>query len=95
MNALLQELRDPQRQRFEADLAARVATLFRRCSVLCGFTVQEDEPSPSYFACYPALDPEEADAILAEIARMLDELVDEEPQAAELLLGRTFARIVH
>lgn len=95
MDALLQGIQDPQRLRLEADLAARVAALFGRCPALCGFSVQESDLALSTLTCYPLLDRERADAVLSEVAEMLFELVDEEPEAAELLRGRTFARTLH
>ena len=94
MNALLQEIRDPRR-RFEADLAQRLEALFKLRPALCGFAVQEFSPIPSHVVCHPALDCEEAQAVLSEIAEMLLDLVDEQPESAELLHGRTFARMLH
>lgn len=95
MNALLQPIQDPQRLRFEADLAARVETLFGRCPALCGFSVQEGDLALSDLTCHPVPDRERAEAVLGEVSQMLYELVDEQPEAAELLCGRTFARTVH
>lgn len=95
MNTLLQRTRDPQRLRLEADLAARVAALFGRYPALCGFSVQEDELVLSDLTCHPVPDRERAEAVLGEVAQVLLELVDEQPEAAELLRGRTFARTVH
>jgi len=95
MNTTLQAIQDPQRLRFEADLAARVAALFGRCPALCGFSVQAGEPDLLDLTCYPTPDRERAELILHEVSGMLLELVDEQPQAAELLRGRTFARAFH
>ena len=95
MNALLQGIGDPQRRRFEEDLSARLAVLFRRCPALYGFTVQDAAPMPAHLTCYPAPDAEQAETLLGEVAQMLLELVDERPEGAELLHGRTFARTVH
>jgi hypothetical protein len=95
MNALLQRSQDPQRQKFEAALAARVAVLFERCPALCGFSVQQGEPDLLDLTCYPTPDRERAELIFGEVSGMLFELVDEQPEAAQLLRGRTFARIFH
>ena len=95
MDALLHEIRDPLRRRFEEDLSARLEVLFRRCPALCGFTVQSDDPMPSLLTCSPAQSEEAAEAMLGEVAQMLLELVDECPEGAELLQGRTFARALH
>jgi len=75
-------------------LQDRVEELFRRCPVLCGFAV-DGELFVSELACYPALDGEQTETLRAEIALELSALLDEEPEAAELLPGRTFARTVH
>lgn len=94
MNALLQ-VQDRQRRRFEEDLSARLEVLFRRCPALCGFTVQEDVVAPSYLTCHPAQDQEGAEALLGEVTQMLNDLAEERPEGAQLLHGRTFARVVH
>ena len=52
-----------------------------------------DGPLPWHLACHPAREGEQA--ALGEIARTLLELIDERPEAAELLRGRTFARTLH
>ena len=79
----------------DADLAARVETLFGRCPSLCGFSVQDGEPFLVDLTCYPTPDSERTRAILGEVSQMLSEIEAERPEAAELLRGRTFARILH
>jgi hypothetical protein len=66
--------------------------LFRRHPGLHGFAVRLDRPLPCHLTCDPQHDEQ---AALDEIAQMLIELIDERPEAAELLRGRTFARTVH
>jgi len=95
MDARLQRTQDPQRLRLEADLAARVAVLFGRCPALCGFSVDEGDAVLLDLTCYPTPDQDRAEVILGEVSQMVFELVDEQPEAAELLRGRTFARTVH
>ena len=95
MNALHPSIRDPQRLRLEADLAARVALLFREWPELVGFTVREESPVPASFVCQGALGEAQSDALAGAVTQMMLELVDEEPEAPELLLGRTFARVLH
>ena len=73
---------------------AVMQTLFRSNPALCGFSVQEDL-SFTHVACHPALDSEEARELLDEISGALRELLEEEPEAAELLRGRTLARSFH
>jgi hypothetical protein len=71
-----------------------VSTLFQRYPALCGFSVKEDL-SFSNVACHPALAGDEAEILCEEISAALHELVEERPEAAELLRGRTLARAFH
>ena len=82
MNPLLREVQEV------------VNTLFQRYPTLCGFSVKEDM-SFSNVACHPALASEEAELLCEEISATLHELMEERPEAAELLRGRTLARIFH
>ena len=82
MNPHLQELQDV------------VNTLFQRHPTLCGFSVKDDL-SFSNVACHPALVGAEADMLCEEISATLHELMEESPEAAELLRGRPVARIFH
>jgi hypothetical protein len=95
--------------RLESDLAARVETLFQRCPALHGFSVQPaasvtrervvvDLQEGLYLAdvvWHQPLNGEQAAALVGEISQALLELVDEQPVAAALLRGRTFARTLH
>lgn len=108
MNALQNRMQDGQHM-LEADLAARVAVLFQRFPELCGFTVQQGggltrERAAQHlaedlflvdFACHPALDAAQAEALCELVWRMLNELMEEQPLAMELIRGRTFARALH
>ena len=80
---------------FLQDLNERLEALFRRCPELHGFAVRLDCPVPWELTCHPAHGGKEAEAALDEIAQMLSELLDERPEAAALLRGRTFARTLH
>lgn len=82
MNVLMQEVND------------MMSTLFQRYPALCGFSVKEDL-SFSNVACHPALVGDEAQILCEEISAALVELIEERPEAAELLRGRTLARIFH
>jgi hypothetical protein len=82
MNAIQQEVQEV------------VETLFQRYPTLCGFAVKEDL-SFSNVACHPAVVGDEAQLLCEEISAALHELVDERPEAAELLRGRTLARSFH
>jgi hypothetical protein len=76
----------------DALLQEMLQTLFRRHPELHGFTVRLDQPLPCHLTCDPQHDEQ---AALDEIAQMLLELVEERPEAAALLRGRTFARTLH
>jgi len=75
------------------EIHERLEELFQRCPQLHGFAVRLDRPLPWHLACDPAQPDEQA--ALDEIARTLFELIDERPEAAALLRGRTFARTLH
>lgn len=94
MNALHDRTHDGGLERLEADLAASVAAVFRRYPPLCGFTL-DSELCVGQLACHPALDRQRAAVIAEDIVCALSELLDEEPEAAELIRGRTFARALH
>lgn len=82
MNPLLQEVQDA------------VNTLFQRYPTLCGFLVKDDL-SFSNVACHPALASADAEVLCEEISATLHDLLEEQPEAAELLRGRTVARTFH
>lgn len=68
--------------------------LFERYPALCGFLVREDL-SFTHVAFYPGVDGEEARELVEDIAALLHELVDAQPEVADLLRGRTVARTLH
>lgn len=79
----------------EAELQAVVASLFQRFPELLGFCVGEekDELCLASVETFPAeLAPAE---LMGEIAAPLLDLLEEDPQARELMRGRTFARTLH
>jgi hypothetical protein len=79
----------------EAELQAVVANLFQRFPELVGFSVGEaqDDLCLAGVETFPA-DPEPED-LMGAIAVPLIELLEEDPEARELLNGRTFARTLH
>jgi hypothetical protein len=105
MKALQQQTWDAERHHLEADLGARIETLFDRCPTLCGFSVAERSVKEagvtqlelfiSGIDVYPALGSGQPDQLFDEISAALVELLDEHPQAYDLLRGRTFARTLH
>ena len=91
----------------EAALSARIEAIFERSPQLCGFSVEERlvrngkegarewELYVSAVAAYPELGPDQAEGFIGEISEVLADLLNQRPQAADLLPGRTFARIWH
>ena len=71
--------------------------LFSRCPELSGFSVRGDEGElfVSDVGIAPRLSPEQYGEIYQDIALTLSELLEERPEAGELLRGRTFARTLH
>jgi hypothetical protein len=98
-----------EHRRYEADLGASIHALFIRCPRLHGFAVQSAARlSPHGFglqrenglvvtdlSIYPACDLDTAVRHLDTIEVALTKLIDECPEARELLCGRTFARVLH
>ena len=109
MDTLQNRVQEQDLSRLEADLAGRIDALFRRCPGLYGFSVQEGanvtrERAAAHLegdlfvadlACHPALGRDYCAELCEEISHALLELVDEQPEAAGLLPGRTFARTMH
>ena len=93
----------------DADLTARVDDLFVRYPALQGFSVQGADALPetlrrnvqanTLVVAEVGVDPlcgtEYSDRVSDEIAIVLLDFVKERPEAAELLLDRTFARTLH
>jgi len=78
-------------------LEQEVDSLFSRCPELCGFSVraENDELFVSDVGISPRLSAAQYGEIFQDIARTLAELLEVEPEAGELLRGRTFARTLH
>jgi hypothetical protein len=96
-----------QRAELEAVLSARIESIFDRSPGLCGFSIDERLVSESaqegsrewelYVSAVETL-PELGDRakrFIGEISGALEDLLQHEPQAADLLPGRTFARVWH
>jgi len=80
-----------QQERLEASISA----LFRRCPALCGFTV---EHLSELFVSEVTIHPSGAvphRELRGEIVAALAALIEECPEAGELLRERTFARVFH
>ena len=79
----------------EARLEASINALFRRCPPLCGFTVG---PQSALLVSEVTIHPSDAAPhrlLRGEIVAVLAALLEELPEAGELLRGRTFARTFH
>ncbi len=74
----------------------RLQLLFSRCPELSGFAVRgEEELFISDVGIAPRLSAEQYREIFRDITTTLSDLLEERPEACELLRGRTFARTVH
>jgi hypothetical protein len=91
-------------------LPAQIESLFARYPALCGFSVQGldelpdncwrgDDNGAGLFVgdvgISPPIGEEQFDKIFREIVTALAELLAEDPEAGEILRGRTFARVLH
>ena len=95
--------------KLEASVASKIRGLFARCPSLHGFSVQDRAMLPrdldpsripdadlfvTEIGIFPKLD-SQFDEIYDEITLAISDLVKDEPQAYDLLRGRTFARTLH
>ena len=99
---------DAKREDLEAALSERIEAIFERSPQLYGFSVDErlvsksapEDPREwelyvSAVAAYPELGPDQAEGFIGQISEALADLLNQRPQAADLLPGRTFARAWH
>ena len=86
------------------ELPAPIEALFARHPALYGFSVRgldevrsgnDHELFIDDIGISPALSAEQYGEIFHEIVAALAELLTEEPEAGEVLRGRTFARVLH
>jgi len=85
------------RHQVVSQVEQQLQLLFSRCPELSGFSVRGDaeELFISDVGIAPRLSAEQYGEIYQDIAATLAELVEERPEAGELLRGRTFARTLH
>jgi len=91
--------------RLEADVEARIRSLFARCPTLFGFAVQDRAMLPkdvdpsripdadlfvTDIGVYPKIDSQ-----YDEITLAISDLVHDQPHAYDYLRGKTFARSLH
>ena len=80
----------------EERLETTVNALFRRWPMLCGFTIYHgSELLVSEITIHPPCGPHPRGQLCGEIVALLGELIEECPEAGELLRQRTFARVLH
>ena len=99
----------PDRRTVQADVEAKMRGLFARCPTLCGFSIQDRASLPkdvggpipdadlyvTEIGIYPKLDADQYGDMYDEITIAISDLVQAQPDAYELLRGRTFARTLH
>src|SRR5687768_14677921 len=109
MKGLQEGTWDAERYLLEAALGARLAALFSRrlelyCILIGARIVKPEEAQAGarewelYIASidvYPALGGAQSEMLVAQISAALADLLDDSPEAAELLAGRSFARTLH
>jgi phosphotransacetylase len=88
---------------------SQIASLFERNAALSGFSVRGLDEIPDScprsgddselfvgdIGISPAINAEQYAEIFQEVVATLAEVLSEEPEAAESLRGRTFARVLH
>ena len=94
--------------RLEADVQARIRSLFARCPTLHGFAVQDRAMLPkdidrdripdadlfvTDIGLYPKIE-SQCDEIHDEITLAITDLVHDQPHAYDYLRGKTFARVL-
>jgi len=97
----------PDQKRVVADVEARIEGLFARCPALCGFSVQDRSTLPEQITenqipdadlyvteigIFPKLGADQYADLFDEITVTLSNLVSEQPNAYDVMRGRTFAR---
>ena len=78
----------------QSQVEESIFSLFKDIPSLCGFTVTRTL-EPADLSLFPAPAPDEAMLIHEEIRDTLSQLLEERPEARNLVSGRTFARALH
>lgn len=100
---------DAHLHRVEAEVAIQIRALFGRCPELSGFAVRDlvsvphdndwSGEKPGLFVTDIGLSAtvswEELEEVYALIGTAISDVLSEQPEAFELLRGRTFARTLH
>lgn len=97
-----------EQKRVVEDVEAKIGALFVRCPTLCGFSVQDRATLPELIdaqipdadlyvteiGIFPKLGADQYADVFDEITITLASLVNEQPNACDVLRGRTFARML-
>ncbi len=109
MKTLLAVEADPQADIAAADLALQIKALFVACPNLCGFVVEDlsglhGDANPhdgenrfliTQVSFGTPFSRDESHQVCTLIVSVVSDLVAEQPEAYELVRGRTFARTLH
>ena len=109
MKTLLAVVEDPQADIVAADLAMQIRALFVACPNLCGFVVEDlsglhgdadrNDGETRFVITQVSFGTpfsgDEFHQVGSLIVNVVSELVAAQPEAYELLRGRTFARALH
>jgi hypothetical protein len=88
-----QRLNEAHRQRTEAIVTRHVYELFQRLPMLCGFWLRPDLEVAELSVTWPVYTA--GPGVYEEVMQWLADLAEEQPEAMQLMRGRTFARAVH
>ena len=88
-----QRLNEAHRQRTEAIVTQHVYELFQGLPMLCGFWLRPDLEVAELSVTLPGYTA--GPGVYEEVMQWLIDLVEERPEAVQLMRGRTFARAVH
>jgi hypothetical protein len=109
MKAIQSAMLDAHLHRVEVEVAMQIRSLFGRCPGLVGFAVQDlaglsqetewSDVKPMLFVTdigfSATVSREQVDEVYTLIGTAISDVVSEQPEAFELLRGRTFARTLH
>ena len=86
-------LSEARRQHTEAIVARHLSELFQRLPMLAGFCLQPDLEVAELAMTWPGFTA--GPRLYDEVMQFLVDLAEEQPEAMQLMRGRTFARAVH
>ena len=88
-----QRLNEEGRQHIEAIVARHLRELFKRLPMLSGFWLRSNLDAEVSFFTWP--DCSAGRHLYEEVMQTLVDLAEENPEALQLMRGRTFARALH